>query len=188
MLSAQQPRMYGGRHAKTTSYSIRTRKVVNPSPTVTEARPAQSRYFKKQAAIGAKVVFAFEPAPTFKCCRKKGCMSHFPEADDPRVQRARAPLYDWSLSVTQRRLVQVCLTAACRIFACSRSFLYETVRAGVTRRSKAETNSARATTNVSAWFLLYKETLNVMPDKGWYMVPVGRKKVLFGEYIVDCEH
>ena len=209
MLSAQQPRMYGGRHAKTTSYSIRTRKVVNPSPTVTEARPAQSRYFKKQAAIGAKVVFAFEPAPTFKCCRKKGCMSHFPEADDPRVQRARAPLYDWSLSPTQRRvelreawrrelrfqqpdgrLVQVCLTAACRIFACSRSFLYETVRAGVTPRSNALANSARATTNVSvaAWFLLYKETLDVMPDEGWYMVPVGRKRYLFEEYMVDCDH
>ena len=60
----------------------------------------------------------------------------------------------------------------------------------MTSCSKAETNSTRATTNVSvaAWFLLYKETLDVMPDEGWYMVPVGRKRYLFEEYMVDCDH
>ena len=60
----------------------------------------------------------------------------------------------------------------------------------MTRCSKAAANSARATTNVSvaAWFLLYKETLDVMPDEGWYMVPVGRKRYLFEEYLIDCDH
>ena len=47
-------------------------------------------------------------------------------------------------------------------------------------RSKAEANSARATVNVSvaAWFYSLMDTLDVMPDTGYYQVQVGQKHML----------
>ena len=57
------------------------------------------------------------------------------------------------------------------------------------RASKAEANTARAKKNVSisAWFYALMETLDIMPDTGYYQLQCGRRHMLFGDYELDAE-
>ena len=134
-------------------------------------------------------------------------MSHFEKEDDPRVEKARAPLFNPLLSKVERRLHLrqnwkehlrvvsggsdrvVCLTCACKIYTCSRALLcpQPSRLENSSGRSKAEANSARATVNVSvaAWFYSLMETLDVMPDTGYYQVQVGKKNMLYDNYMLD---
>ena len=153
-------------------------------------------------------VFDFVPQPTFKCCKKKQCMSHFLSADDPRVTKARALLYDVELPSSSRRRAMreawrahlviehngrskpVCMTAATKIFVVARSSLNISAKAAKAgssaSRGVANGASAKKSVSVAGWLSSYKETLDVMPDQGWYMLPVARKGVLFGHYDLDA--
>ena len=135
-------------------------------------------------------------------------MSHFVLADDPRVIAARAPLYDVNLPPSSRRRAMraawcehlvinhngiykpVCMTAATKIFVVARSTLALSAKAAKAGSSvsRGVANAARAKKSVSiaAWFLSVKETLDVMPDQGWYMLPVARKVTLFKDYVLDA--
>ena len=33
----------------------------------------------------------------------------------------------------------------------------------------------------------YKKNLDIMPDQGWSMLPVGSKRALYQEYAIDVE-
>jgi hypothetical protein len=119
-------------------------------------------------------------------------MSYFTSADDPRVVAAREPLYDKAMSRTARKkalrqrwrtdlvieqnghMVPVCLTAACKIFVCSRAFLTFSKK-----RTQAESNSVRAKKNISiaAWMFNYKKNLDIMPAQGWSMLPLVASRV-----------
>ena len=81
-------------------------------------------------------------------------------------------------------MVPVCLTAACKIFVYPRAFLTFSKK-----WTQAERNSVRAKKNISiaAWMFNYKKTLDVMPDQGWSMLPVGSKRALYQEYAGDVE-
>ena len=80
-------------------------------------------------------------------------------------------------------MVPVCLTAACKIFVCSRAFLTFSKQ-----RTQAESNSVRAQKNISiaAWMFNYKQTIDVMPDQGWSMLP--SKRALYQEYVIEVDN
>ena len=135
-------------------------------------------------------------------------MSQFLSANDPRVTAARAPLYDANLPPSHRRqamrdawhnklVVQykgsykpVCMTAAIKIFVVARATLALTAKPATAKSSvsRGVANAARAKKSVSvaAWLTLTKSTLDVMPDQGWYMLPVARKGTLFEQYELDA--
>ena len=50
---------------------------------------------EKQARKG--MVFPFEPAPLWRCCKKKQCAQYFTDADAPIIVGARRPLLDPAL-------------------------------------------------------------------------------------------
>ena len=132
-------------------------------------------------------------------------MSHFLTDDDDRVVKARQPLYNVLLSVDERRAQlrenwkkqllfrhngierPVCLTCACKIYVCSRAKLCPTT---TSVRSKGEANAARATkcVSIAAWFHSLLETLDVMPDTGYYQLQCGRKFMLFDDYSLDVAY
>ena len=199
MHHVRSPRMYNGRPAKSRMVSSTVRVPADPRPPETITKPAGSR--KHQS--GPTGVFRFVPDPSFPCCKAK-CMSNFPDEDDARVLQARRPLYEMALSADARRGKlrhnwkthlrheagrAVCLTCACRIYACSRSKLCPRPSRHIENpgRSKGEANSARATKSVciSAWFQALKETLDIMPDTGYYQLQVGRKFMLHENYMLD---
>ena len=135
MLHHSQPRMYRGRPAQTRLVSTRVRVPVARTVINAIEKPPGSR-----AHQGGATLFRFQPNPNFKCCKQK-CMSHFVQEDDPRAEKARAPLLDPFLSKDDRRLLLrqnwkahlrivsggsdhvVCLTCACNIYKCSRALL-----------------------------------------------------------------
>ena len=201
MLQHSHPRPYGGRLANTRLVSTTVRVANVPTPINTIEKPPGSRAHQRGTTL-----FRFRPEPTFKCCKKK-CMSHFLQEHDQRVENARAPLFVPELSKDERRLLLrqnwkdhlriviggsehvVCLTCACKIYTCSRTLLCPQPSRGKDNpgRSKAEANSARATVNVSvaAWFYSLMDTLDVMPDTGYYQVQVGQKHMLYENYMLD---
>ena len=144
----------------------------------------------------------FEPDPEKECCKKR-CMSHFVSANDARVVAARESLLDPSLTKLERKRlarqnwhtyltigtgddrVRCCMTAAACIFVCSRAYL---APEKTLKRTRAEANTARAVKSVTlaSWFMLLKEGLDVMPDEGWYMAPVMKRRHLYKEYLRDC--
>ena len=135
-------------------------------------------------------------------------MSHFTSASDPRVISARGLLYDADLPPSRRRRAMreawhehlviehngrrqpVCMTAATKIFVVARSSLAISPKAAKAGSSvsRGVANAARAkkSTSVASWLASYKSTLDIMPDQGWYMLPVARKGVLFGHYDLDA--
>ena len=99
MLQHSHPRLYGGRLANTRLVSTTVRVANVPTPINTIEKPPGSRAHQRGTTL-----FRFRPEPTFKCCKKK-CMSHFLQEDDPRVEKARAPLFVPQLSKDDRRLL-----------------------------------------------------------------------------------
>ena len=197
MLHVRPPKSYNGRPAKTRLVTHITRVPLAWQPPPTTTKPP-NLHAKQGGSAG---VFGFVPNTDFKCCKKR-CMSHFETADDIRVVEARKPLYNTCLSVEQTRTLlrdnwkgvllfqhegkqpSVCLTCACKIYACSRSKLCPPT----TGRSRAEANTTRAKKNVSvsAWFYALMETLDIMPDTGYYQLQCGRKHMLLDDYKLDA--
>jgi len=202
MLHTRPPRLYNGGPARTRQISSTIRVPVNLQPLSTITKQPGSR--AHQCGVG---VFRFEPNPNFKCCKAR-CMSHFLTDGDNRVVEARRPLYDPLLSVAVQRLKlrdnwtrhlrfaqsdgssrRVCLTCACKIYVCSRAKLcpQPTTRGDIPGRTKGESNAARAVKNVSisAWFHSLMETLDIMPDTGYYQTQYGKKYMLHEAYLLD---
>ena len=199
-LHVRPPRSYKGRRAKSRLITHTTRVPLDWRPPPTTTKPPNPQ--AKQG--GSAGVFRFEPNTGFNCCKKK-CMSHFKTADDIRVMEARKPLYNMLLTTDQKRtllrenwkkelLIQhkgqqraVCLTCACMIYACSRAKLCPGTSA--TGRSRADSNAARAKKNVSisSWFYALMETLDIMPDTGYYQLQCGRKNMLLDDYLLDAQ-
>jgi hypothetical protein len=193
-------RTYAGKPAQTVTVTIKSRMPV--SPVLMKVVPKAS---KKHVCSGG-TTWAFEPDPTHQCCKRKLCMSHFLTADDPRIVAAREPLLDTSITndVRKERLrtnwaihlqvehknayVQVCMNCACKIFGCSRQFLSckQPLRS---KRTRGEANSARSAKgpSVAAWFFKKRDTLDIMPDQGWWLTHESRKKFLWEEYLRDVE-
>ena len=116
-------------------------------------------------------------------------MSHFLSADDPRVTKARALLYDVELPSSSRRRAMreawrahlviehngrskpVCMTAATKIFVVARSSLNISAKAAKAKSSASRgvANGARAKKSVSvaSWLTSYKLTLDAMTNQGW---------------------
>ena len=199
-LHVRPPRSYKGRPAKSRLITHTTRVPLDWRPPTTTTKPPNPQ--AKQG--GSAGVFRFEPNTGFNCCKKK-CMSHFKTADDIRVVEARKQLYNMLLTTDQKRALlrenwktellfqhkgqqrQVCLTCACMIYACSRAKLCPGTSA--TGRSRADSNAARAKKNVSisSWFYALMETLDIMPDTGYYQLQCGRKNMLFEDYLLDAQ-
>lgn len=196
--------MYNKRPARTRLISSTMRVPVATQPPHTVTKQPGS----KAHQCGSAGVFRFVPDPRFKCCKRK-CMSYFESEEDDRVLDSRRPLYDTLVSTDTRRAQlrtnwrntlrlddghAVCLTCACKIYACSRAMLCpQPSNKGVHMpgdigRSKAESNAARATKSVciSAWFQVLKETLDIMPDTGYYQLQHPRKGMVFDEYKLDA--
>ena len=210
MLSPATNRRWRGRPATTRLvHTISTRVLIAPTPRTHTQKPTAKLPTGGWAHQNTSMnVFEFVPNPTFKCCKKKQCMSHFTSASDPRVISARALLYDANLPPSRRRRAMreawhehlviehngrrqpVCMTTATKIFVVARSSLVISPKAAKAGSSvsRGVANAARAkkSTSVASWLASYKSTLDIMPDQGWYMLPVARKGVLFGHYDLDA--
>ena len=208
--SATRERQWGGRPAATRLvYTAANRVQLAPTPRLQTPKPTGKLATGGWAHQNTSTsVFEFVPQPTLICCKKKRCMSQFLSANDPRVTAARAPLYDANLPPSHRRqamrdawhnklVVQhkgsykpVCMTAAIKIFVVARATLALTAKPAKAKSSvsRGVANAARANKSVSvaAWLTLTKSTLDVMPDQGWYMLPVARKGTLFEQYELDA--
>jgi hypothetical protein len=125
-------------------------------------------------------------------------MSHFQTADDPRIEAARQPLFRPSKYLKQElrkawfnlrvcvdgKEVQVCLTAACKVFACSRSFLNTTKPR---KKTLADATQKAKAVDVAAWFYRLRETLDIMPDQGWYQLQHPKKMMVYEQYMLDVQ-
>ena len=193
-------RRYNGRLAKTTTVSVNYR-IHNVVQEIVEvAKPEGSK--KHQCSGG--YVWSFTPDPSFQCCKRRGCMAHFTSNLDTRIIEARAPFFDGSLTPKERQarlmanrtelkvpgqdgnMVQVCTAAVCKTFGVSRSFWYPLNQYKPTR---AEANMSRAKKNVAitAWLRTAKETMDVMPDDGFFLCNFPRKKDLYDQFMLDVE-
>lgn len=203
MFHHRNPRLYRGLPAKTRLVTTSVRVPVDPQRRETVIKPPGCRLHQG----GAMGIFRFQPDPEYHCCKAR-CMSHFTEEDDERVLQARAPLFDDTLGDEARRSRlqhnwkhhlrfmhhdqsrKVCTRAACKIYVCSKSKLYPPKyrqNGAEVRRTKAESNAARAKKSVcvAAWFYSVMETLDVMPDTGYYQLQHARKHMLYDNYKDD---
>ena len=155
---------------------------------------------KRQASRGQVYGWADkdEECGCVRRCHEEFTIDRVNDAD---VVTARLPLYDTTMTKSelcsklhsnwQELLVMpngqpVCVTMACRIFACSRSKLYPSTKRR--RRSRAEANANRSTKSVSiaSWFYALGKVVDIMPDHGWYQLPHARKKHVWAQYQEEC--
>ena len=66
------------------------------------------------------------------------------------------------------------------VFGWSRNRLYHKHSGQVKTRRCPKTNS------VLSWFLVFRDTLDVMPDRAEYQVPVAHKHIVWSMYMDDC--
>jgi hypothetical protein len=149
---------------------------------------------------GNDLVYNFQPDPLHKCC-ESWCCRDFEQQDDPRVVDARKPLYDAFMTPQQRKKAlkanwntvkvgghQVCSNMICRIYACTRSFIYPKDPRGKQTQSESNRNRNRKAIAVCAWFEGLKEFLDIMPDQGGYFqVNLPRKRLVYKHYLDDCK-
>ena len=150
-------------------------------------------------------VWAFTPKPTMRCCTKSNCMHHFKSDTDPRIIKARAPLFDTSLSTQQLRVKlihnwknlkivgldgierRVCAKAACEVFCVSKSFLYPlTKKSGGHTRTQANMLRAKKSVSITTWLQEEKTLMDAMPDDGTFICHFPRKKDLYDQYMLDA--
>jgi hypothetical protein len=194
-------RRYGGHQANTVRVAVKLRTTVSVSKRTEVLKPEGNR----QAQCSGNRVWEFIPNVSSKCCNAR-CMAHFTSSQDGRVVAARAPMFDassnrhelraqllanWTLHLRigdgegEGRTRPVCAAAACKIFVCSRTFLYPDKRC--ISRSESNSNKNEKAVCVSSWLHSFQDTLEVMPDEGWYMIQQPRKFMVFDMFIRDCE-
>ena len=148
-------------------------------------------------------MYEFESGRLGQCCKRK-CFEHFANVDQDQtiedaVTTARKPLYDANMDRKvlgetlreNRNLLLLpdgkpcCVTMACDIYNCSKSLLYKDTRP-VQTRSEAS-SECPVTISVCSWLGTLKESLDIMPDGGWYMVNKPRRKMVHADYCKDAE-
>jgi len=88
-------RRLNGRDCKTATVCDKSRVFVGAHARRMDMARDPNKKHQHQASRNGGVLH-FVPLPDKKCCKRQ-CLSHFPEADNSTVQRAREPLYERNL-------------------------------------------------------------------------------------------